>query len=230
MDLRFKSFGKNDVGTDYAVGDIHGCFSRLQARLDALRFDPAQDRLFSVGDLVDRGPESHLAESWVTQPWFHAVMGNHDDMARRWPNGHMDSENYRTNGGGWNIQRPEAEQRHTAEVFKRLPLALEIETDAGLVGVVHADCPRAAWRQFRSALQSRTLAKGAFGALAGVAMWSRSRITNQETAGIPDLRALIVGHTPVPALTILGNVHYIDTGATFGHEFTILELDTLQPV
>lgn len=39
-------------------GDIRGCFNRLQAGLELLGFDPDKDRLFSVGDLVDWGPES----------------------------------------------------------------------------------------------------------------------------------------------------------------------------
>jgi serine/threonine protein phosphatase 1 len=60
------------------VGDIHGHFQRLQQCLEAVGFDPAVDRLFSVGDLVDRGPHSEAALDWLAQPWFHAVQGNHE--------------------------------------------------------------------------------------------------------------------------------------------------------
>ena len=52
---------QNTVGRDIAVGDIHGCFTELQRGLDTIGFDPCTDRLFSVGDLVDRGPESHTS-------------------------------------------------------------------------------------------------------------------------------------------------------------------------
>lgn len=51
----------NRRGRDIAVGDVHGHFQRLQQALDAVGFDPAIDRLFSVGDLVDRGPDSEQA-------------------------------------------------------------------------------------------------------------------------------------------------------------------------
>lgn len=51
-------FSKNNTGQDYVVGDIHGCYELLMTRLDAMKFDRKHDRLFSVGDLVDRGRDS----------------------------------------------------------------------------------------------------------------------------------------------------------------------------
>ena len=42
----------------YLVGDLHGCYDELQMLLDKVRFDPAVDRLYLVGDLVARGDKS----------------------------------------------------------------------------------------------------------------------------------------------------------------------------
>lgn len=61
----------------WVVGDIHGCFSMLMKRLRECRFDPQQDLLVSVGDLIDRGPDSLgclalLRESWMMR--FAAIM------------------------------------------------------------------------------------------------------------------------------------------------------------
>jgi Calcineurin-like phosphoesterase len=42
----------------YAVGDIQECYVELQQLLKQIRFDPAQDELWLVGDLVNRGPDS----------------------------------------------------------------------------------------------------------------------------------------------------------------------------
>lgn len=230
-----RRFTQNTSGRDLIVGDVHGCFTKLRAALAAVGFDPgAGDRLFSVGDLVDRGPECDSALEWLAQPWFFAVAGNHEDMAMRWPHGTMDPGNYLANGGGWNIGNPPELQREIAEAFIALPIAIEIETAGGLVGIVHAECPGYSWSAFTAALQSSNLTRAQRKALREVALWSRDRISAGDETAVSDVRAVVVGHTPVERLVALGNVLHIDTGAWLQQgeterKFTILDAETLGP-
>lgn len=73
--------GHNRQGRDLVVSDIHGCYDSLMRVLDQAKFDPAcGDRLFSVGDLIDRGPRSWDTLKLLNEPWMHLVRGNHEDM------------------------------------------------------------------------------------------------------------------------------------------------------
>ncbi len=64
----------------YVVGDIQGCYRQLQELLEHIDFHPARDRLWSVGDLVNRGPDSLAVLRFFQQLGAHggAVLGNHD--------------------------------------------------------------------------------------------------------------------------------------------------------
>lgn len=64
----------------YAVGDVQGCFDPLRHLLDQVKFDPAQDQLWSVGDMVNRGPQSLESLRFFRDLGASArvVLGNHD--------------------------------------------------------------------------------------------------------------------------------------------------------
>lgn len=226
--MLFKKFQRNAAGRDLIVGDVHGHFTRLQAALDAVGFNPAEDRLFSVGDLVDRGPECDQALEWLAKPWFHAVSGNHEDMAIRWPNGFMDAGTYTMNGGGWNVANTREAQLEFSSAFASLPVAIEIETANGPVGIVHADVPGQSWTRFTEDLQNSSLSKAAMDTIIDTAQWSRNRIDRLIKDDVIGVRAVVVGHTPVRNITVLGNVHYIDTYGWRDGQFTLLDAETLE--
>lgn len=224
----YKRIARNQHGgRDYIAGDLHGTLTRFMAALHGTGFDPdAGDRLFLVGDLVDRGPESDQMLTLLEQHWVHAVRGNHEDMAIEWANGtYTDRRNYIDNGGGWFLSLTRPEQRQFADAFSCLPYAIELETDGGLVGIVHADCPTQLFADLEHALAGPNAE-----AFAMCCTWSRDRIESQFDGNVDDVRAVVVGHTPMENWTSLGNHIYIDTMGWRGKQFTILDAATLQPV
>lgn len=68
----------------WAIGDIHGCFDSLEALWPRLEFQPDEDRLWLVGDLVNRGPKSLEVLRWARRQGerlgerLEVVLGNHD--------------------------------------------------------------------------------------------------------------------------------------------------------
>lgn len=71
-------------GRDIVVGDVHGCFRTLERALGEIAFDPSRDRLFGVGDLVNRGPHSADAVEWLDSRFDVVTLGNHDVAVRSW--------------------------------------------------------------------------------------------------------------------------------------------------
>ena len=205
-------YARNESGRDFVVGDIHGMFPHLRSLLEEIEFDPAADRLFSVGDLIDRGPESGAALEWLGHAWFHACRGNHEQFAID----SVDPAQYdlwvNYNGGAWWLDLDEAAQARFREAFANLPLALEVETASGVVGIVHADVPPlVTWSRFMELLQACDRDAALY------ALWSRNRIQGNG-ARLPvrgGVERVYCGHTPTRAPVRLDNVHYIDTGAVY---------------
>jgi bis(5'-nucleosyl)-tetraphosphatase (symmetrical) len=64
----------------YAIGDVQGCFYSFQSLLSKLEFNPIRDRLWLVGDMINRGTGSLEMLRWCVthQQAIQVVLGNHD--------------------------------------------------------------------------------------------------------------------------------------------------------
>lgn len=225
----FRRLPANDVGRDFVVGDVHGCFDTLALLLEQVAFDPGCDRLLSVGDLVDRGPRSWQALDWLAQMWLFAVRGNHEQMAIDYDGSEVWRERYARNGGEWFMALPPAQQQRYRQVFAALPLAIELPVGNRRVGLIHADCPEDDWVVFQARLASgETVACSSGLSVLQEAIWSRDRIHGQAPrARVAGVDVLCVGHTPVSLARQCDNVLYLDTGAVYGRQLTMLCLQDM---
>lgn len=136
---------ENTDGRDFVVGDLHGHRSLLEQALDEAAFDQRCDRVLSVGDLIDRGPESLEALSLIEEPWFHAVLGNHELMLLNFL-GYYGSrvhsrKSYPSGGGEWitdAIAKNSKDIERLADRVSALPLAIHVEGDVPF-NVTHGD-------------------------------------------------------------------------------------------
>lgn len=218
-DQLFKTFEENLAGRDFVVGDIHGCFRLVEKAMAAVLFDPKKDRLFSVGDLVDRGEKSEDFSKWLSCPWFHAVRGNHEQIC-------IDGqpEMHFINGGAWFLSLTNCEQSKIRDELSSLPLAIEIKTKAGLVGIVHAEVPGDDWNEFIDRLKEP---QKYMDHIERFALWGRDIIRGRSKfSGVSGVSKVFVGHTPVKRTVAIENVHYVDTGAVFGRVLTMIDINS----
>jgi len=204
-------------GRNFVLADAHGTFDLVLLALEKLDFDPAIDRLFIVGDLVDRGWYSQAALEFLNQPWVFAIRGNHEQMVLdMYASGTLDQDalrfNVERNGMGWWLETPLERRAALLDAFSRLPVAMEVETERGTVGLVHAEVPVGMdWPTFVARLE------GGDAHTIQSALWGRVRATRNVASGVAGVGRIFCGHTPqFGGARRLGNCYFIDTGAVFG--------------
>lgn len=73
-----------DIKRTIAIGDIHGCLTEFNNLLDKLNYNPNEDRIILVGDLIDRGPDSVGVVRKARLLNLECVMGNHEHKFLKW--------------------------------------------------------------------------------------------------------------------------------------------------
>lgn len=139
-----KTFEKNELGRDFVVGDIHGSMQRIEELFAAVNFDPSKDRLFCVGDLIDRGPDSFNTLFMLEQPYVHSVMGNHEDLMCMFLLRAFPGFLWSNNGGDWffklTSEQKDAVRTLCNDVVQHLPWLITVELgDNKRFHVLHAE-------------------------------------------------------------------------------------------
>lgn len=201
----------------WVVGDLHGCYTNLMAQLDSLDFDPAQDLLISVGDLVDRGTENVECLDLINQPWFRAVRGNHEQMMLDALVNGGSFSHWMSNGAGW-LHQLDIEQdiqlKYLLPKVEQLPLIIELVTGDKKYVVCHADYPHDEYEFDKPVPEEMVI-------------WNRHRINDSQGGAVRAIKGadlFIFGHTPARMPLRFANQYYIDTGAVFSGNLTIRQL------
>lgn len=202
---------RDHPGRVFVVGDLHGMAHALEGLLALAGFDPGQDLLWSLGDLVDRGPDSPGCLALLDQPWFRAIRGNHEQLmldAAKDPGTWLI---WTLNGGDWARGYP-WDGAALRRRIKALPWAAELHTALGRVGLVHADLDLGLrWSQFLAALEAD------IGQVRNIALWSRTSVS-RATRGLAAPRAkdvdlVLLGHSIVDRPFQWGSLWFLDSGA-----------------
>ena len=131
-------------------------------------------------------------------------------------------------GGQWLGLLPPDKQKLIGKRLAALPLAIEVETEQGIVGLIHAECPFDDWHEMHRVRWDQI---DYTGAVADCCMWSIGSYYSKHIGEVQNVRAVVHGHVTVSSAEVLGNTHFIDTGGWKpGGQFTFLDLATLVPI
>lgn len=138
MPIRILRLPSNSQGRDYVIGDLHGEIVLLREKLASVGFDPAVDRLFSVGDLIDRGQDCFGALCLLDEPWFFPVQGNHETYMIDVMLHGESRELWYVNGGRWIDDFKDSDVMPYAVKAAELPHLIVVGEGAKRFHVVHA--------------------------------------------------------------------------------------------
>lgn len=218
----------NTQGRDFVVGDLHGHRALLEEELDRCGFDPRRDRVLSVGDLVNRGPASLATLALIEEPWFHAVLGNHELMLLNFL-GYYDShihcrKAFPVGGGAWicdALHRHPRKLKHLADRAAALPLVIHVEGDMTF-NVAHSDlqslgsCQAALFKQETISVHKAdviTSSRYHVGEALRSPMAELSfanHVVQVSSTPLGDLPITYVGHSPLQHVTVHDSHVYVD--------------------
>lgn len=221
----------------YCISDIHGMYDEFCDLLELISFSPGEDRLFLLGDYIDRGPKSkqvvQKVRELVERQQAVAIRGNHDEMFLEF----LDEEDpkkidrFLRNGGkatiksclgkDWFAQEADEDflektRRALTERFpediafiRQLPYFHETDTQIFVHAGINPACDD--WKETPSSEM----------------IWIRDAFYHQPTR---QSRTVIFGHTTCDTLHEKPEVWFgegkigIDGGCTFGCQLNCLEI------
>ena len=219
----------------YVISDIHGCFKEYQALLTKISLTD-QDRLYVLGDAMDRGPDSiRVMLDIMSRKNVTYLLGNHDFMmltvlkkAQQREDTSAALAEWADNGGMVTLEQylalPPETQNAVWKYLNRTPAYAELHCGGNFYTLVHAGLP-----DFE---EEKPLENYPVDGL----VWERA---DYEKRYFRDPHHfLVTGHTPTPLirrdrrpLVYEGIGHIaLDCGCVFGGRLAAYRLETREPV
>ena len=209
----------------FVVGDIHGRFDAFEKLLESVNYDPMNDIIYSVGDMIDRGDRSYETVCFFMQSNAHAIMGNHEYMVidHEWHDCWLQN-------GGLDTLRSLEEWQSNVRWLENFIIDLPFVMDVGVDGdedafrLVHADLPLD-WDEQRLMLQLGYAAEDNSDNGIENLIWARTTIglAEKNVAAMKPAswelpiaegrsgRNVFCGHTPTNNVVRVHDLTFIDT-------------------
>jgi serine/threonine protein phosphatase 1 len=169
----------------FVIGDIHGCAATLRHLVDDILQPLSEDRIYLLGDTIDRGPDSKGVLDFIFELqqrglFVSGVRGNHEEMFLKASENHYNQDLWTTNGGQATLESfladgPGDIPHRYREFIGSLPLYILLDNFVIVHAGLNFDLPNPF---------DDTIAM----------LWTRSHYVDPQRIGG---RRLICGHTPV---------------------------------
>ncbi|WP_444995081.1 metallophosphoesterase [Aliikangiella sp. IMCC44359] len=215
---KFLTFTQNLHGRDFICSDIHGHFYLLEEKLEDCGFDKNLDRLFCLGDLIDRGEDSILAFDYLEESWFYSILGNHEIMLidAYESNNDIAKQQWYSWGGEWAQDLSDNDLANFYQSLIQQPIAIELAiTNHKKVGLVHANLPAVAdWSDIASQLKELPNKHFSYNPLLFTLLWSKASIADEEKMQtVSGIDHIFHGHTIKEQITTIKNRSFLDLGS-----------------
>jgi serine/threonine protein phosphatase 1 len=208
----------------FIIGDIHGCAATLRRLVDETLRPFPDDRIYLLGDLIDRGPDSKGVLDFILELRarglsVNSVRGNHEEMCLQAGDAPYYLELWAANGGLATLESFQADgpgdiPHLYRDLLRSLPLYIQLDDFV----IVHAGLNFNPPDPFDDT---------------SAMLWTRSPFVDRQRIGG---RRLICGHTPVPRLRLEASLDsskiMLDNGCVFGERLEMgclaaLELESM---
>ncbi|QNF33618.1 metallophosphoesterase [Adhaeribacter swui] len=226
----------------FVMSDSHGGYKAILQCLERCKFNPAQDQLFFIGDVVDGWSETKASIAYLlTIPNLVYLLGNHDQWAIKYYTGEFyetDSE-YETELDAWLFQgglatlksygvQTDMPPEHLQFLLKAKPYHITPDN----ILLVHAGFdPETPIQNTNTEylIWNRNFIQKQYAAYHK----NKSQLFAKELAPVPHYKEVYVGHTPTISLNkkqtlplVMGNLILMDTGAAFTGCLSVMDMDT----